>query len=281
MKKELVKSLTDTFQNHSNTTDNGIEFWFARDIQHLLGYTEWRNFTNVINKAKTSCEASGNNISDHFVDINKMVNIGSGSQKSVDDIMLTRYACYLIAQNGDPKKEPIAFAQNYFAVQTRKHEIIEQRINDWERLQAREKLSLSEKELSSIIYEQTGSDKNFAIIRSKGDAALFGGKTTQQMKDRLSVPKDRALADFLPTITIKAKDFATEITIFNAKDKVLKFEGEISAEHIKNNKGVRKLLLDRGIKPEELPAEEDIKKLERRVKSEEKQIGKMPEKLTD
>lgn len=281
MKKELIKSLTDNFQDHSNTTDNGIEFWFARDIQHLLGYSEWRNFTNVITKAKISCEASGKNISDHFVDINKMVNIGSGAQKPVDDIMLTRYACYLIAQNGDPKKEPIAFAQNYFAVQTRKYEIIEQRINDWERLQAREKLSLSEKELSTLIYEQTGSDKNFAIIRSKGDAALFGGKTTQQMKDRLGVPRDRALADFLPTITIKAKDFATEITIFNAKDKVLKTESEISAEHIKNNKGVRKLLLDRGIMPEELPAEEDIKKLERRVKSEEKQIGKKPDKLTE
>ena len=281
MKKELVKSLTDTFQDHSNTTDNGIEFWFARDIQHLLGYSEWRNFTNVITKAKTSCEASGNNIPDHFVDINKMVNIGSGAQKPVDDIMLTRYACYLIAQNGDPKKEPIAFAQNYFAVQTRKYEIIEQRINDWERLQARGKLSLSEKELSAIIYEQTGSDKNFAIIRSKGDAALFGGKTTQQMKDRLGVPKERALADFLPTITIKAKDFATEITIFNVKDKILKTEGEISAEHIKNNRGVRKLLLDRGIKPEELPAEEDIKKLERRVKSEEKQLGKKPDKLSE
>lgn len=281
MKKEIIRKLTDTFQDHSHTTDNGIEFWFARDIQHLLGYTEWRNFTNVITKAKTSCEASGNSISDHFVDINKMVNIGSGAQKQVDDIMLTRYACYLIAQNGDPKKEPIAFAQNYFAVQTRKYEIIEQRINDWERLQAREKLSLSEKELSSIIYEQTGSDKNFALIRSKGDAALFGGKTTQQMKDKLGVPKDRALADFLPTITIKAKDFATEITIFNAKDKLLKTESEISAEHIKNNKGVRKLLLERGIKPEELPPEEDIKKLERRVKSEEKQIGKKPDKLKE
>jgi len=281
MKKELVKSLTDTFQDHSNTTDNGIEFWFARDIQHLLGYSEWRNFTNVIIKAKTTCEASGNLISDHFVDINKTIQMPKGASKEIDDIMLTRYACYLLAQNGDPKKEPIAFAQNYFAVQTRKYEIIEQRINDWERLQAREKLILSEKELSTIIYEQTGSDKNFGIIRSKGDAALFGGKTTQQMKDRLGVPKERALADFLPTITIKAKDFATEITIFNAKDKVLTTEGEISAEHIKNNRGVRKLLLERGIKPEELPAEEDIKKLERRVKTEEKQIGKKPDKLTE
>ncbi len=281
MKKELVKSLTDNFQDHSNTTDNGIEFWFARDIQHLLGYSEWRNFFNVIIKAKTAFEASGNLIADHFVDINKTISMPKGASKEIEDMMLTRYACYLIAQNGDPKKEPIAFAQNYFAVQTRKYEIIEQRINDWERLQAREKLSLSEKELSSIIYEQTGSDKNFALIRSKGDAALFGGKTTQQMKDRLGVSKDRAIADFLPPITIKAKDFATEITIFNAKDKVLKTEGELSAEHIKNNRGVRKLLLDRGIKPEELPAEEDIKKLERRVKSEEKQIGKKPEKLTE
>lgn len=281
MKKELVKSLTDTFEDHSNITNNGIEFWFARDIQHLLGYTEWRNFYNVIIKAKTACEASGNLISDHFVDINKTINMPKGATKEIDDIMLTRYACYLIAQNGDPKKEPIAFAQNYFAVQTRKYEIIEQRINDWERLQAREKLSLSEKELSSIIYEQTGSDKNFGIIRSKGDAALFGGKTTQQMKDRLGVPKERALADFLPTITIKAKDFATEITIFNARERELRTEVAISAEHIKNNKGVRKLLIERGIVPENLPAEEDIKKLERRVKSEEKQIGKKPDKLTE
>lgn len=281
MKKELVKSLTDTFQDHSNNTENGIEFWFARDIQQLLGYTEWRNFFKVVVKAKTACEASGNAISDHFVDVNKTIEMPKGASKDIEDIMLTRYACYLIAQNGDPKKEPIAFAQNYFAVQTRKFEIIEQRINDWERLQAREKLSLSEKELSGIIFEQTGSDKNFGIIRSKGDAALFGGKTTEQMKITLGVPKGHALADFLPTITIKAKDFATEITIFNARDKTLNSEGAISAEHIRNNKGVRKLLLERGIKPEELPAEEDIKKLERRVKSEEKQLGKKPDKLSE
>lgn len=281
MKKELIKALADNFQDHSNTTENGIEFWFARDIQNLLGYTEWRNFFNVIVKAKTACETSGNLISDHFVDVNKTITMPKSATKDIDDLMLTRYACYLIAQNGDPRKDPIAFAQNYFAIQTRKYELIEQRINDWERLQAREKLSLSEKELSAIIYEQTGSEKTFAIIRSKGDAALFGGKTTLHMKSRLGVPKERALADFLPTITIKAKDFATEITIFNAKDKVLKNEGEISAEHIKNNKGVRKLLLDRGIKPEELPVEEDIKKLERRVKSEDRKIGRKPEKLTE
>lgn len=281
MKKELINTLTATFEEHVNYTEQGIEFWFARDLQHLLGYSEWRNFTKVITKAKTSCEASGNNILDHFVEVNKMVPIGSGAQKQIDDFMLTRYACYLIAQNGDPKKEAIAFAQNYFAVQTRKFELIEQRIKDWERLQARTKLSLSEKELSTLIYEHTGSDKNFALIRSKGDAALFGGKTTQQMKKHLGVPGSRPLADFLPTITIKAKDFATEITIFNTREKALNTEGSISAEHITNNKSVRKILLERGIKPENLPAEEDIKKLERRVKSEEKKLSKNTKSLKD
>lgn len=280
MKQELIQSLSESFEDHANSTDSGVEFWFARDIQYLLGYSDWRNFQKVVVKAKISCESSDNISEDHFVDINKMVNIGSGSQREIDDIMLTRFACYLIAQNGDPKKEQIAFAQNYFAVQTRKFEIIEQRIKDWERLQAREKLSLSEKELSGLIFDHTGNDKNFAIIRSKGDTALFGGKSTQQMKNKLGVPDGRALADFLPAITIKAKDFATEITIFNTRERKLNTEGAISTEHVKNNKGVRNLLLDRGIKPEELPAEEDIKKLERRVKGEEKKIGKNPDKLS-
>ena len=278
MKSDIIKSLSNNFEDHSQTTENGIEFWLARDIQHLLGYAEWRNFQKVITKAKISCEATGNNILDHFVDVNKMVHLGSGSEREIDDIMLTRYACYLIAQNGDPKKEQIAFAQNYFAIQTRKFEEIEQRIKDWERLQARQKLTLSEKELSELIYEQTGNDKNFGLIRSKGDQALFG-KTTQQMKNELNVPKGRALADFLPTITIKAKDFATEITVFNTKEKNLNNERQISAEHITNNRSVRKILLSRGIKPEELPAEEDIKKLERRVISEPNKLGKNPDKL--
>ncbi|UBM62498.1 DNA damage-inducible protein D [Candidatus Sulfidibacterium hydrothermale] len=278
MKKEIIKSLTNTFESHSYMTENGIEFWYARDLQHLLGYTKWDNFLKVINKAKTSCEASGNNISDHFADVGKMVKIGSGTEREINDIILTRYACYLIAQNGDPRKEEIAFAQNYFAVQTRKFELIEKRIKDWERLRARQKLTLSEKELSELIYEKTGSDKNFGLIRSKGDQALFG-RTTQQMKNQLGVPKGRALADFLPTITIKAKDFATEITVFNTKEKDLRTERQISAEHIMNNRSVRKILLQRGIKPEELPPEEDIKKLERRVKSESKKLGKNPDKL--
>ena len=278
MKKEIIKSLTNTFESHSYTTENGIEFWYARDLQHLLGYTKWDNFVKVINKAKTSCEASGNNIADHFADVGKMVKIGSGTEREINDIILTRYACYLIAQNGDPRKEEIAFAQNYFAVQTRKFELIEKRIKDWERLKARQKLTFSEKELSQLIYEKTGSDKNFGLIRSKGDQALFG-KTTQQMKNKLGVPKSRTLADFLPTITIKAKDFATEITVFNTKEKDLRTERQISAEHITNNRSVRKILLQRGIKPEELPPEEDIKKLERRVKSESKKLGKNPDKL--
>ena len=278
MKSEIIKSLANNFESYSQTTENDIEFWFARDLQHLLGYTKWDNFNNVINKAKTSCEASGNDILDHFADVGKMVKIGSGTEREIDDIMLTRYACYLIAQNGDPRKEQIAFAQNYFAIQTRKLEVIEQRIKDWERLHVRQKLTTSEKELSELIYEKTGNDRNFGLIRSKGDQALFG-KTTLQMKNRLGVPKGRALADFLPTITIKAKDFATEITVFNTKEKDLKNERGISAEHIRNNKGVRGLLIDRGIKPEELPPEEDIKKLERRVNSESKALGKNPDKL--
>ncbi len=278
MKKEIIKSLTEDFESYANKTENGIEFWFARDLQHLLGYTEWRNFSKVINKAKTACETAGHQINDHFVDVNKTIAMPKGATKEIRDFMLTRFACYLIAQNGDPQKEAIAFAQNYFAVQTRKAEIIEKRIKDWERLQARQKLTLSEKELSELIFERTGNDKNFGIIRSKGDKALFG-LTTGQMKKRLGIKPNRPLADFLPTITIKAKDFATEITIFNIKNKDISKGNRIAWEHIRNNKAVRKLLLERGIRPEDLPPAEDIKKLERRVKSEDKKFVRNPEKL--
>ena len=280
MKKTVIKSLSENFNSHANRTENNIEFWFARDLQHLLGYTEWRNFQKVITKAKTSCEASGHKPTDHFVDINKMVKIGSGTEREIDDIMLTRFACYLIAQNGDPKKEQIAFAQSYFAVQTRKFELVEKRIKDRERLNARQKLTLSEKDLSELIFERTGNEKDFGMIRSQGDKALFGFSTAQ-MKQKLGVKSNRALADFLPTITIKAKDFATEITIFNVKDKNIEKGNRIAWEHIRNNKSVRKLLLERGIAPEELPSEEDVKKLNRRVKSEDKKLSKNPDRLND
>ena len=278
MKKEIIQNLAYNFEDYSRTTENGIEFWFARDLQQLLGYSEWRNFQKVIIKSKITCEASNNLINDHFVDTNKTIQMPKGATKEINDLMLTRYACYLIAQNGDPRKESIAFAQNYFAMQTRKFELIEQRIKDYERLQARQKLTLSEKDLSELIYEKTGNDRNFGMIRSKGDQALFG-RSTKQMKTKLGIPNNRALADYLPTITIKAKDFATEITVFNTKEKDLRNERSISAEHITNNRSVRKILIDRGIKPENLPPEEDIKKLERRVNSESKKLGKNPKKL--
>ena len=278
MKTEIIQTLTTTFEAHAQQTESGIEYWLARDLQHLLGYDEWRNFNTVVSKAKTACEVSGHRVADHFVGVNKMVDLGSGSQREIDDIMLTRYACYLIAQNGDPRKQEIAFAQTYFAVQTRRAELIEQRLLEAERVSARHKLSATEKELSQVIYEQTGGDDNFALIRSKGDQALFG-KTTQAMKARWKVPDNRPLADFAPTIVLKAKDFAAEITIFNAREHGMKSESAISSEHITNNQAVRKTLLERGIRPESLPAVEDVKKVERRLASEEKKSLKNPDAL--
>lgn len=278
MNSGLVFTLTATFEGHAQKAESGVEYWLARDLQHLLGYAEWRNFVTVISKAKTACEMSSHAIPDHFVDVNKMVDLGSGSQREIDDIMLTRYACYLIAQNGDPKKQEIAFAQTYFAIQTRRAELIEQRLMEAERVSARKKLTNTEKELSQVIYEQTGGNQDFALIRSKGDQALFG-KTTQAMKAQWKVPDTRPLADFAPTIILKAKDFATEITIFNARQHGMQTEGAISAEHITNNQAVRNTLLDRGIRPESLPASEDVKKLERRLTSEDKKSLKNPDGL--
>lgn len=278
MKNELVTQLYGAFTAITQTRE-GVEYWHARQLQETLGYAKWDNFLLVIEKAKTACQNSGQSVSDHFADVGTMVDLGSGAQRQVDDVALTRYACYLIAQNGDPRKQEVAFAQTYFAVQTRKQELIEQRLGEVERLAAREKLTGSEKTLSGIIYERVKNEKSFGIIRSKGDAALFGGKTTQDMKKRLGVPDGRALADFLPTITIKAKDFANEITNFNIKEKDLNTEHGITAEHVQNNRDVRKLLADRGIRPEALPPAEDIKKLERRVKSEEKTLPKNVERL--
>ncbi|MCK5333613.1 MAG: DNA damage-inducible protein D, partial [Candidatus Aenigmarchaeota archaeon] len=256
-----------------------VEFWFARDLQILLGYVEWRKFQGVLEKAKEACTNSGNKPSDHFVGTAKMVLLGSSAERKIDDIMLTRYACYLIAQNSDPRKEEIAFAQTYFAIQTRKQELIEQRIALTERLDARKKLTASETELSKLIYERGVDDNGFARIRSKGDEALFGGFTTSMMKGKLKIPKSRPLADFLPTITITAKNLATEITNFNVKKDDLQGETPITGEHVKNNRDVRKLLAKSGIKPEKLPPEEDLKKLENKVKKDDKNVLHATKKL--
>ena len=278
MKTETVLALTTTFEGHAQQTDSGIEYWLARDLQHLLGYSKWDNFLNVISKAKTACEVSGHVIADHFADVGKMVDLGSGTQREVEDMLLTRYACYLIAQNGDPKKQEIAFAQTYFAIQTRRAELIVQKLLESERVTARKKLTETEKELSSVIFEQTGGNQDFALIRSKGDHALFG-KSTQAMKAHWKVPDSRPLADFAPTIILKAKDFAAEITIFNAREHNMATERAISAEHITNNDAVRRTLLERGIRPESLQPAEDVKKVERRLASEEKKSLKNPECL--
>jgi len=278
MKTALVHSLTANFEAHARQTETGIDFWLARDLQLLLGYDEWRNFTAVIAKAKIACETSNHPISDHFVDVNKTIQMPKSAEREIPDLMLTRYACYLIAQNGDPKKPEIAFAQTYFAVQTRRAELIEQRLLEAERVSARRKLCTTEKELSQVIYEQTGGNEDFALIRSKGDQALFS-KTTQAMKTQWNVPDNRPLADFAPTIILKAKDFAAEITIFNTRQHGMTSESAISSEHITNNQAVRNTLLERGIRPETLPAAEDVKKVERRLVSEEKRALAKPDGL--
>jgi len=273
MKKEIVVRLHASFEELvQHDEESGGEYWLARDLQGLLGYAKWENFVKVIEKAQIACQTAGLDPADHFLDVRKMIEIGKGGTRAVDDMALTRYACYLIAQNGDPTKDAIAFAQTYFAVQTRKQELIEQRLAEVERLSARKKLTTSEKELSGIIYERVGDQMSFARIRSKGDMALFRGHSTQSMKVKLGVLDNRPLADFLPTITIKAKDFANEITNFNIKRDELRTENRIANEHVKNNKDVRDLLMQRGIQPESLPAAEDIKKIERRVASEAKKL---------
>jgi DNA-damage-inducible protein D len=273
MKKELIAQLFIQFEEACYDY-KGIECWSARELQEILEYSEWRNFIKVIDKAKDACANAGEELKYHFVDVNKMIDLAKGAKREIEDIALTRYACYLIAQNGDAAKQAIAFAQTYFAVQTRKQEIIEQRLLDIARVAAREKLSKSEKKLSGIIYERGVDDKGFAIIRSKGDAALFGGFSTNDMKRKLGVPANRPLADFLPTLTIKAKDFATELTSHNVIEKDLKGETSISKEHVDNNVAVRKILKERGVQPEQLPAAEDVKKVQRKLESEEKKLVK-------
>ena len=286
MDKKTISTMKKMFDDIMHTTEDGkVEFWYARELMGCLGYTTWRRFKDAINRAIESCKSAEIEVSDHFADAVKMVEIGSNAVRDVDDIMLTRYACYLIAQNGDPRKEEIAFAQSYFAVQTRKQELIEERIAYIQRTEARGKLRESEKRLSQNIYERGVDDAGFGRIRSKGDQALFGGRSTQEMKEKLGVSDKRPLADFLPTLTIAAKNLATEMTNYNVEEKDLKGEGAITTEHVQNNTTVREMLATRGIKPEELPPSEDIKKLERKVKSQEKKIAKesgvLPKKIEE
>ncbi len=280
MDKKTIMTMKKTFDDIMHTTEDGsVEFWYARELMECLGYATWRRFKEAIERAKESCESAGIEVSDHFAGAGKMIDLPKGAKREVDDIMLTRYACYLIAQNGDPRKEEIAFAQSYFAVQTRKQELIEERIAYIERTEARGKLRESEKRLSQNIYERGVDDAGFGRIRSRGDQALFGGKSTQDMKKKLGVSDKRPLADFLPTLTIAAKNLATEMTNYNVEEKDLQGEGAITTEHVQNNLSVREMLGTRGIKPEELPPSEDIKKLERRVKSQEKKLAKESGKL--
>ena len=284
MNKDLLQKMQSQFDALARKEQPGadaVEFWFARDLQAPLGYARWENFMTAIKRAIESCRTTDFYPEHHFRGVTKMVVIGSGAERSIDDFMLTRYACYLIAQNGDPRKEPIAFAQSYFAVQTRKQELIEERMNLIRRLEAREKLRASEKALSDNIYERGVDDAGFGRIRSKGDAALFGGHTTKAMKDIYGITQTRPLADFLPTLTIAAKNLATEMTNHNVQQADLQGESAITNEHVQNNTSVRQMLDDRGIKPEALPAEEDIKKLERRVKTDEKKLGKKSGRLPD
>jgi DNA-damage-inducible protein D len=276
MKSEEIRQLFERFESAAIEFD-GVECWSARELQELLGYSKWENFEKVLDKAKIACNNAGEQIDDHFPDVRKMVNLGSGAEREIDDNLLTRYACYLTAQNGDSRKEEVAFAQNYFAIQTRRAELVEQRLLNHERVKAREKLSQTEKQLSGILYERGVDSTGFAVIRSKGDQALFN-LPTLSLKRKLGVPAKRPVADFLPTISIKAKDLSAEMTGLNVQSKDLQGQAKIEREHVDNNLAVRNMLLERGIVPEDLPPAEDVKKIERKLKAEEQTLIKKKKK---
>mgnify|MGYP005900507703 FL=1 len=281
MNKETITEMLKRFNSISKVTADGVEYWQARELMVVLGYNNWRSFENVISKAIIACETTGYDVENYFISTYKEALLGKSGIRNVSDYMLTRYACYLIAQNGDSKKDEIAFAQSYFALQTRKQELIEDRLSLNKRMETRDRLKESEKKLSQNIYERGVDEKGFGRIRSHGDMALFGGYSTQEMKQRLNIKGNRPLADFLPTLSIAAKNLAAEMTNYNVEEKDLQGESAITVEHVENNTSVRDMLGQRGIKPEDLPASEDIKKLERRVKREEKKLAEQSGKLTN
>lgn len=271
MDKETITQYTTSLDTLTNKDDNDVEFWHARELMKYMGYTKWENFTKVIQRAKSACENSGQPIDAHFRDTKRDVELGSGAIRFIDDVKLTRYACYLTAQNGDPRKEEVALLQSYSAVQTRTAELLEQRMGEILRIAGRHALTAEEKQLSSLAYQRGVNERDFGMIRSRGDQALFGMSTTD-MKLKLEAPKNQPLADRLHPIAVTAKQLATQMTNYGIQERDLHGTPAITREHVDNNKAVRKSLINRGIAPEDLPAMEDIKRVERRAKRDEKRI---------
>ena len=273
MRKEEVDRLRVRFDDYAHTDEDGVEYWLARDIMRPLGYARWENFNEALKRAMASCETAEVPVAAHFREVAKMVDAGVAKRKIID-YRLTRYACYLIAQNGDVRKPEIALAQAYFATRTRESEVIGQRVAELQRLSARHLLSETETHFAGLAFERGVDARGFARIQSRGDRALFGGRDTRAMKRQLGIPEKKPLADGLSTLAINAKNLAASMTTYNIEKKDLQGLSQIEVEHVDNNRGVRSVLMERGIKPESLPAEEDTKKIERRVRADEKKLSK-------